>query len=164
MTCVLCRQTQCVPIYAQLMYIINLLCRSEQYRDDVHQGLYRCRARNRLGTILSRLVRVNAGKQLLIGSIFPWLYYHLFFCNFFTSIFPTYVTIIGLITFKIALQKMQYQVTRLIYVEEKVYWIWYTYAFYSISKILVYSYNIQQQYIYQQYSTREQRLASNTKR
>ena len=105
MTCVLCRQTQCVPIYAQLMYIINLLCRSEQYRDDVHQGLYRCRARNRLGTILSRLVRVNAGKQLFIGSIFPCLYYHLFFCNFFTSIFPTYVTIIGLITFKIALQK-----------------------------------------------------------
>ena len=94
-----------LSIYAQLMYIINLLCRSEQYRDDVHQGLYRCRARNRLGTILSRLVRVNAGKQLFIGSIFPCLYYHLFFCNFFTSIFPTYVIIFGLITFKIALQK-----------------------------------------------------------
>ena len=65
-----CTKCFCIRLQsAKLMFIFYLLCRSEQYRDDVHQGLYRCRARNRLGTILSRLVRVNAGKQLFQGII-----------------------------------------------------------------------------------------------
>ena len=44
-----------------LIYSISC-CRGEGFRDDLHWALYRCRARNRLGTILSRLVRVKAGK------------------------------------------------------------------------------------------------------
>lgn len=36
-------------------------CRGDQFREDIHRGVYRCRAQNRLGTIISRLVRLNAG-------------------------------------------------------------------------------------------------------
>uniref|UniRef100_A0A1B0BV91 Ig-like domain-containing protein n=1 Tax=Glossina palpalis gambiensis TaxID=67801 RepID=A0A1B0BV91_9MUSC len=35
---------------------------SQYYRTDVHETTYRCRATNEAGTILSRNVRVQAGK------------------------------------------------------------------------------------------------------
>ena len=43
--------------------LISYYYRSEQFREDLHWAVYRCRAKNRLGTILGRLVRVKAGKQ-----------------------------------------------------------------------------------------------------
>lgn len=37
--------------------------RAEDYREDVHSTIYRCRASNIAGTILSREVHVQAGKN-----------------------------------------------------------------------------------------------------
>ena len=43
--------------------MFNLLCRGDHYREDLHHGSYHCRATNRLGTIFSKTVKVNAGKH-----------------------------------------------------------------------------------------------------
>ncbi len=43
--------------------------RGDQFREDIHTATYRCRARNRLGAIVSRLVRVKAGKATHVHNV-----------------------------------------------------------------------------------------------
>lgn len=43
----------------------------QYYRADVHEGVYRCRASNQAGTILSRDVHITAGKEILYYNFMP---------------------------------------------------------------------------------------------
>ncbi|KAH8024883.1 hypothetical protein HPB51_002053 [Rhipicephalus microplus] len=43
--------------------------RAHQFREEVHRGFFRCRARNARGTVLSTAVHVNAGKHKLSSRV-----------------------------------------------------------------------------------------------
>uniref|UniRef100_T1JL89 Ig-like domain-containing protein n=1 Tax=Strigamia maritima TaxID=126957 RepID=T1JL89_STRMM len=70
--------------------LVLLPFRAEDYRQDVHATIYKCRASNQVGVIVSRPVRLRAGKNLR-RFIHVWLcdaklrFVYIFFPPHFTS-------------------------------------------------------------------------------